>query len=82
MPSSPQTHVALQVVDGSLLYSMPKSVQTTHKAMENGAEQASTFSSQEVSIFKSLSSISKGQDREAQEEFEVHDELVTELKDQ
>jgi hypothetical protein len=36
----------------------------------------------EVSIFKSLSSISKGQDREAQEEFEVHDELVTELKDQ
>jgi len=82
MPSSPQTHVALQVVDGSLLYSMPKSVQTTHKAMENGAEQASTFSSQEVSIFKSLSSISKGQDREAQEELEVHDELVTELKDQ
>lgn len=50
--------------------------------MENGAEQVSIFSSQEVSTFKSLSSISKGQKKEAQEELEVHDELVTELKDQ
>ena len=57
-------------------------VQTTHEATENGAEQVSIFSSQEVSIFKSLSSISKGQDREAQGDLEVHDELVTELKAQ
>ena len=61
---------------------MPSAVQTTHKAMENGAEQVTIFSSQEASIFKSLSSISKGEDRDAQEELEVHDELVTELKAQ
>ena len=47
MPSSvgetPQTHVGLQVVDGSLLYSMPKAVQTTHKAMEKDSDSYNKF---------------------------------------